>query len=122
MGVTNLIHILAKQETPIKANSTELGLEPAKLKTLVINIRSMLVLLRAEEIVNPPIRSMIVGENMTENIYLHRVVSISEDIDCSGTYFVASGVDKAAPSSPRMTCKQTNRSGTHVDVTNKGIA
>jgi hypothetical protein len=83
--VTNLIHILAKQETPIKARSTELGLEPAKLKTLVINIRSMLVLLRAEEIVNPPIRSMIVGENMTENIYLNCVLRISEDMIAQAT-------------------------------------
>jgi hypothetical protein len=66
--VTYLIDILAKHETPMKARSTELGLVPAKLRTLVIRIRSMLVLLRAEEIVNPPIRSMIVGENMTENI------------------------------------------------------
>lgn len=65
-----LIHMLAKQETPMKARSTELGFVPAKLRTLVIKIRSMLVLLRAEEIVNPPIRSMIVGENITENIYL----------------------------------------------------
>jgi hypothetical protein len=122
MSVTNLIHILAKQETPMKARSTELGLEPAKLKTLVINIRSMLVLLRAEEIVNPPIRSMIVGENMTENIYLNRVLNISENSSNEITYFVASGADRAVPSSPWMTCKQTNRRGTHVDVTNKGIA
>jgi hypothetical protein len=104
-AATLLIHILAKQETPMKARSTELGLVPAKLRTLVIKIRSMLVLLRAEEIVNPPIRSMIVGENITENIY-----------------FVASGVDKAVPSSLRMTRKHTNRRGTQIDVTNKGIA
>jgi hypothetical protein len=30
----------------------------------------MLVLLNAEEMVNPPIKSMIVGENMTEKMYL----------------------------------------------------
>jgi len=52
----------------MKARSTELGLVPAKLRTLVIRIQLMLVLLRAEEIMNLPIRSMILGENMTENI------------------------------------------------------
>jgi hypothetical protein len=66
INVTCLIHILAKQETPMKARSTELGLVLAKLRTLVIKIRSTLILLRAEEIVNPPIRSIIVGENMTD--------------------------------------------------------
>ena len=32
----------------------------------------MAVLLRADAIVNPPINNMIVGENMTEKIYLVR--------------------------------------------------
>jgi hypothetical protein len=80
INVAYLIHILAQQETPMKARSTELGFEPAKLRTLVIKIRSMLVLLKADEIVNPLIRSMIVGENITENIYLDRVLSISERV------------------------------------------
>jgi hypothetical protein len=66
--VTYLIDILAKHKTPMKARSTKLGLVPAKLRTLVIRIQLMLVLLRAEEIMNPPIRSMILGKNMTENI------------------------------------------------------
>jgi hypothetical protein len=68
-----LIHILAKHETPMKANSTVFGRVPARLSTRVINIRSMFVLLRADEIVKPPIRSMMVGENMTENTYLEYV-------------------------------------------------
>lgn len=67
---TYLIHMLAKQETPMKDSRTVLGLVPATLKTRVIRTRSMLVLDRAEAIVNPPIKSMIVGENMTENMYL----------------------------------------------------
>lgn len=49
-----------------------LGLVPAKLRTRVINTRSMLVLLNAEDIVKPPIRSMMVGENMIEKTHLFR--------------------------------------------------
>jgi len=67
---THLIHMLAKQETPINASKTVLGRVPAMLRTLVMRTRSIAVLLRADAIVNPPINSMIVGENMTEKIYL----------------------------------------------------
>jgi hypothetical protein len=35
-----------------------------------MSTRSILVLLRAEEMVKPPMRSMMVGENITEKIYL----------------------------------------------------
>ena len=42
----------------------------AMLRTRVMRIRSMFVFERAEAIVKPPIKSMIVGENITENIYL----------------------------------------------------
>lgn len=69
-AATLLIHMLAKHDTPITDSNTRLGLVPAKLNTRVMSTRSMLVLLRADAIVNPPIRSMIVGENMTEKIYL----------------------------------------------------
>lgn len=62
--------MLAKQDTPINASNTVLGFEPAKLRTRVIIIRSILVLLRPEDIVKPPMRSMMVGENMTEKMYL----------------------------------------------------
>ena len=65
-----LIHMLAKHETAIKESNTVLGRVPAKLRTRVISTRSILVLLNADAIVNPPMRSMMVGENMTENIYL----------------------------------------------------
>ena len=65
-----LIHILAKHATPMNARRTTLGLEPARLSTFVINTRSIAVLLRADAMVKPPMRSMIVGENMTENMYL----------------------------------------------------
>ena len=62
--------MLAKHDTPIKAKMTVRGFVPAMLNRRVINIRSMFVLLSAAEIVKPPIRSMIVGENMTENTCL----------------------------------------------------
>ena len=67
----HLIHMLAKQETPMKVSNTVLGRVPAKFKMRVIKMRSMFVLLSAEEMVKPPIRSMIVGENITEKTYLH---------------------------------------------------
>jgi hypothetical protein len=66
----HLIHMLAKHATPMTASSTTLGRVPAKLSTRVINTRSMFVLETAAAIVKPPMRSMIVGENMTENIQL----------------------------------------------------
>ena len=69
-AATLLIHMLAKHDTPINESSTTLGLVPAKLNTRVMSTRSMLVLLSADAIVNPPIKSMIVGENMTEKMYL----------------------------------------------------
>ena len=65
--------MLAKQETPINASNTVLGRVPAILNTLVMRTRSMAVLLKADAIVNPPINSMMVGENMTEKIYLTTV-------------------------------------------------
>ena len=69
-AATLLIHMLAKHATPINESNTTLGFVPAKLNTRVMSTRSMLVLLSADAIVNPPIKSMIVGENMTENMYL----------------------------------------------------
>ncbi len=62
--------MLAKHDTPMNASKTVRGLEPAKLRTRVIIIRSMFVLLRPEDIVKPPISNMIVGENITEKMYL----------------------------------------------------
>lgn len=74
-AATLLIHMLAKQDTPINESSTVLGRVPAKLRTRVISTRSILVLLNADAIVNPPMRSMMVGENMTEKMYLKKPVS-----------------------------------------------
>jgi len=69
-NIIYLIHILAKQATPMKARSTVLGRLPARLRTRVMSTRSIFVLLSAEAMVNPPISNMIVGENMTENTNL----------------------------------------------------
>ena len=69
-AATLLIHMLAKQDTPMNDNKTVLGRVPAKLRTRVISSRSIFVLLSADAIVNPPISNMIVGENITEKIYL----------------------------------------------------
>ena len=68
-----LIHILAKQDTPMKARRTLLGCVPAKLRTRVIKTRSMLVLLKADEIVKPPMSNMIVGENIAEKTNLQAI-------------------------------------------------
>jgi hypothetical protein len=67
---THLIHMLAKHATPMTDSSTTLGRVPAKLSTRVINTRSMFVLESAAAIVKPPMRSMMVGENMTEKTQL----------------------------------------------------
>lgn len=71
-----LIHMLAKHATPINASRTVLGRVPAMLSTLVIRTRSIAVLLRAAAIVNPPINSIIVGENMTEKMNLVAIRAI----------------------------------------------
>ena len=70
---------------------------------------SMLVLLSAEAIVKPPMRSMIVGENMTEKMYL-MFVSKGWTGSSPRTYFVASGAESLA-SLERMTRKTTTRNG-----------
>jgi hypothetical protein len=55
----------------MNARRTALGRVPARLSTRVIKTRSMLVLLRADAIVKPPISSMMVGENITEKTNLN---------------------------------------------------
>ena len=54
----------------MKAKSTILGRSPAMLSTRVISTRSIAVLLSADAIVKPPMRSMIVGENIFEKTNL----------------------------------------------------
>ena len=62
--------MLAKHATVKKARRTVLGFKPAILNSHVIGIRSMFVLLKVAEIVKPPMRSIIVGENTTEKMCL----------------------------------------------------
>ena len=57
----------------MNANRTVRGRVPARLSTRVIKRRSILVLLRADEMVKPPINSMMVGENIIEKTYLKDV-------------------------------------------------
>lgn len=75
-AATLLIHMLAKHETIIKDKRTVLGRVPAKLRTRVMSTRSMLVLLSADAMVKPPISNMMVGENMTEKMYLVWVLAL----------------------------------------------
>lgn len=69
-AATLLIHMLAKQLTPMKARRTREGFVPASARTRVMSMRSMFVFDRADEMVKPPMRSMIVGENIIEKTYL----------------------------------------------------
>lgn len=69
-AATLLIHMLAKHATPMNARRTVLGRSPATLSTRVMSTRSIAVLLSADAIVKPPMRSIIVGENMTEKMCL----------------------------------------------------
>ena len=48
----------------MKARRTLFGFVPAKLSTRVMRTRSMAVLLNADAMVKPPMRSMMVGENI----------------------------------------------------------
>jgi len=123
-AATLLIHILAKHDTPINESNTVLGLVPARLNTRVISTRSMLVLLRADAIVNPPIKSMIVGENITEKIYLESDEHPESSKGEGYTHFVASLVFNRSyfPSADRIVRNTASRKGTKIDVTNRGIA
>jgi hypothetical protein len=58
--------------TNIKHRRTALGFDPAAFRTRVAVITSKRVLLSTAAMVKPPIRSMIVGENIWEKIYLER--------------------------------------------------
>jgi hypothetical protein len=123
-AATLLIHILAKHDTPITESNTTLGLVPAKLSTRVMSTRSMLVLLRADAIVNPPIKSIIVGENMTENIYLKSYELPESSKGEEKTHFDAALVlnRSSFPSEDRIVRKIARRKGTIIEVTNRGIA
>jgi hypothetical protein len=91
----------------IKTSKTTLGFDPAAFKTREAVITSSRVLDKTAAIVNPPSKSPIVGENMTEKIYL--VASLA-------------GIRASVPSVVRRTPRVTVRKGTKKLVTKRGIA
>ena len=119
----HLIHMLAKHATPMTASSTTLGRVPAKLSTRVINIRSMLVFERAAAIVKPPMRSMLVGENITENVQLQVYKYQASSPEQVFTRRVAAaGLNRLPVSASRITLSHTSKAGTIIEVTKSGIA
>lgn len=54
-----------------------LGLVPAKLRIRLAMMASIRVLLSAAAMVNPPMRSMMVGENICEKMNLEPAKSVS---------------------------------------------
>ena len=65
-----LIHILAKVATDMRTSKMTLGFSPAALRIRDAVMTSSRVFERTAAIVKPPIRSIIVGENIWEKIYL----------------------------------------------------
>jgi hypothetical protein len=124
MQFAYLIHMLAKHATPMNASNTVRGLPPANASTRVISRRSIALLLNALAMVKPPMRSMIVGENICEKTYLQQCKTSKVDEKKTTTNFVASVVESRFGSSPpeRITRKRTSNSGTQRLVTNRGIA
>ena len=76
-AATLLIHIEAKVATNINTSNTTLGRLPAALRIRVAVMTSRRVLESTAAMVKPPIRSMIVGENICEKMYLY----VSFDLD-----------------------------------------
>jgi hypothetical protein len=120
---THLIHMLAKHATPITASSTTLGRVPAKLSTRVINTRSIFVFESAAAIVKPPMRSIIVGENITEKTQLkvHEYHLFSPSRKHTRRV-AAAGLNRSPVSASRITRSHTSKAGTMVEVTKRGIA
>jgi hypothetical protein len=119
-----LIHILANVATNMSTSKTTLGRVPAAFKIRVAVMTSRRVFDNTAAMVKPPIRSMIVGENICEKMYLS-----SERVSCTvhrstSTHLVASDavMRRSASLSVRNTRKNTTSSGTESEVTNNGIA
>ena len=84
----------------------------------------MFVLLRADAMVNPPMSSIIVGENICEktklygiSLKLFKLLFITMRAHC-----VASVLDNLFPSGFRITLNITSSSGTKIEVTKRGMA
>lgn len=106
-AATLLIHMLANVAMHIKVNKTTLGFDPAAFKTLEAVMTSSRVFDSTAAIVKPPSKRPIVGENMTEKMYL--LASLA-------------GIRSSLPSVVRSTPSATVKNGTKKLVTNKGIA
>lgn len=106
-AATLLIHILANVATDINTSRTTLGFEPAAFKIRVAVMTSSRVFESTAAIVKPPIRSIMVGENIWEKMYLVASAALSLS---------------SSPSDERRTRRVTVKKGTARDVTNKGIA
>lgn len=113
--------MLANVATHINTSKMTLGLEPAALRIRDAVMTSNRVFERTAAIVKPPIRSMIVGENIWEKMYLD--VSFFHDREFD-TYLVASAaVNRVSfPSDDRRARSRTTRNGTASEVTNSGMA
>jgi hypothetical protein len=99
--------MLANVAMHIRTSNTTLGLDPAALSTLEAVITSKRVLDKTAAMVKPPKRRPMVGENMTEKMYL--LASLE-------------GIRSSVPSVVRRTPSVTVRNGTKKLVTNRGIA
>lgn len=99
--------MLANVAMHIKVSKTTLGFDPAALRTLDAVMTSNLVLDRTAAMVKPPSKRPIVGENMTEKMYL--LASLA-------------GILSSLPSVVRSTPSATVKKGTKKLVTNRGIA
>jgi hypothetical protein len=67
--------MLAKVATHMSTRRTTLGFDPAALRMRVAVMTSSLVLERTAAMVKPPMRSIMVGENIWEKMYLIGVLS-----------------------------------------------
>jgi hypothetical protein len=72
--------MLANVATHINTSKMTLGLEPAALRIREAVMTSNRVFERTAAIVKPPIRSMIVGENIWEKMYLMSARSRTEGL------------------------------------------
>lgn len=124
-AATLLIHMLANVATHMRTSRTTLGFDPAALRIRDAVMTSSRVLDKTAAIVKPPIRSMMVGENICEKMYLEfvsiRKIPRNAEFDA---YLVASDAGNlvSASSDDRNTLSNTTRNGTASEVTKSGIA
>lgn len=114
--------MLANVATNIKTRSTTLGFDPAAFKMRVAVMTSSLVFDRTAAMVKPPIRSMIVGENIWEKMYLQVVRTIQIVMYMTHLVESAAVIRLSFPSEVRRTRRKTTSSGAASEVTKRGMA